>query len=133
MDSSSKHKAAAFAFMRWATSPQYINLVAKKFGWENVAPGTRYALYTNPNYLKVAPWASVVLNSINNANIKKPTMQPVPYTGTAQQNIAPFASYAADFGQDFGAMVTGQTSVAKGLAQAQQQVTAVMKQAGYLK
>lgn len=133
MDSSSRHKAAAFSFMRWATSPQYMKLVAQHYGWENVAPGTRYSLYSNPNYLKVAPWAHIVLNSINTADMYKPTLKPVPYNGTAQQNIPPYSQYAADFGQDFAAAVSGQMSVSAALAKAQQQTTAIMQQDGYLK
>ena len=44
----SKKVAAAEKFIAWATSKDYIKLVASKEGWANVPPGTRTSLYQNP-------------------------------------------------------------------------------------
>ena len=41
----SKKVAAAEKFIAWATSKDYIKLVASKEGWANVPPGTRTSLY----------------------------------------------------------------------------------------
>ena len=41
----SKKVEAAKKFIDWATSKDYIELVASKEGWANVPPGTRKSLY----------------------------------------------------------------------------------------
>src|ERR1700704_4298021 len=41
MPSSSSKKDAAWTFMSWATSKEYMKLVGTKLGWARVAPGTR--------------------------------------------------------------------------------------------
>ena len=57
-------EAAAKEFIEWATSKDYIELVAAKEGWANVPPGARTSLYENPEYQKV-PFAQMTLDSIN--------------------------------------------------------------------
>jgi sorbitol/mannitol transport system substrate-binding protein len=44
---------SAKKFVAWATSKEYLELVAAKEGWANVPPGTRASLYANPEYAKV--------------------------------------------------------------------------------
>src|ERR1700758_3818152 len=48
------NSAAAWKFVSWATSKQYDSLVASKYGWAAVPPGSRTSLYSNPNYTKSA-------------------------------------------------------------------------------
>jgi sorbitol/mannitol transport system substrate-binding protein len=43
-------EAAAKQFIEWATSKDYIELVAVNEGWANVPPGARVSLYENANY-----------------------------------------------------------------------------------
>ncbi|MGB0713384.1 MAG: ABC transporter substrate-binding protein, partial [Gammaproteobacteria bacterium] len=76
----SKKTEAATKFVEWATSKEYLALVAANEGWANVPPGTRTSLYENPEYAKV-PFAQMTLNSINAADPKNPTVDPVPYVG----------------------------------------------------
>jgi sorbitol/mannitol transport system substrate-binding protein len=45
-------EAAAKQFIEWATSKEYLALVAENEGWANVPPGSRTSLYENPEYLK---------------------------------------------------------------------------------
>ena len=66
--------AAAEKFIAWATSKDYLKLVASKEGWANVPPGTRASLYNNPEYLKAAPFAKMTLESIKTADPKHPTV-----------------------------------------------------------
>lgn len=51
--STSDAQEAAFRFMTWATSKEYINLVAQERGWAAVPPGTRTSTYENPEYLSL--------------------------------------------------------------------------------
>src|SRR2546422_4019472 len=63
IEASSKNKDAAFKFLTWATSKDYLKLVAGKNGWAAVPPGTRVSTYKNPNYKKAAgAFAGIVLN-----------------------------------------------------------------------
>ena len=81
---SSKHKDASFEFIRWATSKDYIDLVAKTEGVLRIPPGTRLSTYAREDYLKAAPFASIVKNAIEAGDLKRPANDPVPYTGLAQ-------------------------------------------------
>ena len=50
----SQKAEAAQKFIAWATSKDYLELVASKEGWANVPPGTRTSLYSNPEYAEGA-------------------------------------------------------------------------------
>jgi sorbitol/mannitol transport system substrate-binding protein len=129
----SQKTAAAEKFIAWATSKDYINLVASKDGWANVPPGTRTSLYNNPEYLKAAPWAKVTLDSINSADPTKPTVKPVPYVGVQFVAIPEFQGIGTAVGQVFSAALAGQISVDQALASAQQLTEREMTRAGYPK
>ncbi len=125
--------ADAEKFIAWATSKHYTELVASKEGWANVPPGTRTSLYTNPEYLKAAPFAQMTLDSINAADPLHPTVKPVPYTGIQFVAIPEFQGIATDVGQDFSAALAGTKSADAALAAAQASTEAAMKKAGYIK
>jgi sorbitol/mannitol transport system substrate-binding protein len=48
-----KEDAASCKFIEWATSKDYIELVAENEGWANVPPGARTSLYENPRVQEV--------------------------------------------------------------------------------
>ena len=123
---------AAKKFIAWATSKDYIALVASKEGWANVPPGTRTSLYENPEYQKV-PFAKMTLESINSADPLHPTVDPVPYVGVQFVAIPEFQGIATAVGQQFSAALAGQMSVDEALAQAQSVATREMTRAGYIK
>jgi len=127
----SQKAEAAEKFISWATSKDYLALVAAKDGWANVPPGTRTSLYANPEYQAAAPFAKMTLDSINAADPTHPTVKPVPYTGVQFVAIPEFAGMATTVGQLFSAALAGSTSVDDALAQAQQTVDREMKSAGY--
>ena len=66
--STSEHQAEALQFITWATSKDYINLVAGENGWASVPPGTRTSTYENQEYLDAAPFAALTLQSMLNAD-----------------------------------------------------------------
>jgi sorbitol/mannitol transport system substrate-binding protein len=133
MESASKHKDAAFSFLTWATSKNYIALVAKDKGWGSVPPGTRASTYSNPNYQKAAPFAALTLQSIQTADPNNATLNKVPYTGVQFVGIPQFQSIGTQVTQNLDAAVTGGTSVAAALQLSQTQVTHTMTIAGYIK
>jgi len=123
---------AAEKFIAWATSKDYLALVAEKEGWANVPPGTRTSLYENPEYQAAAPFAELTLASINSADPNQPTVDPVPYTGVQFVAIPEFQGLGTTVGQIFSAALAGSTTVDDALAQAQQAAVDEMTQAGYI-
>ncbi|MBS0126689.1 ABC transporter substrate-binding protein [Thetidibacter halocola] len=121
---------AAKQFIEWATSKDYIELVAAKEGWANVPPGARTSLYENPNYMEV-PFAKMTLDSILSADPNNPTVKPVPYVGIQFAAIPEFAGIATEVSQEFSAVYAGQQSVDEALAKAQALTNDAMEAAGY--
>ncbi len=123
-------EAAAMQFIEWATSKEYIELVASKEGWANVPPGARTSLYENPNY-KDIPFARMTLESILSADPLKPTVDPVPYVGVQFVAIPEFAGFATEVGQEFSAALAGQQTATEALEKAQALTADAMEAAGY--
>ncbi len=117
---SSHNKDAAFQFLTWATSPQYLTLAGKTFGWANVPPGTRASIYQNPDYQKAAPFAQVTLDSINTATPDHPTLNPVPYHGVQYVGIPQFEAVGEQVSTLISAAVAGKMTVSQALQQADQ-------------
>ena len=125
--------AEAEKFIAWATSKEYLDLVASKDGWANVPPGTRTSLYENAEYQSAAPFAKMTLDAINSADPNNPTVEPVPYVGVQFVAIPEFQSLGTTVGQLFSAALAGQMSVDDALAQAQQVSVREMTRGGYIK
>ena len=121
---------AAMQFIEWATSTDYIELVAENEGWANVPPGARTSLYENPNYQDVT-FAQMTLDSILAADPTNPTVDPVPYVGIQFVAIPEFAGIATEVSQEFAAAYAGQISVEEALENAQAITNEAMEAAGY--
>jgi sorbitol/mannitol transport system substrate-binding protein len=121
---------AAKQFIEWATSKDYIELVAANEGWANVPPGARTSLYENPNYTSV-PFAQMTLDSILSADPNNSTVEPSPYVGVQFAAIPEFAGIATEVSQEFSAVYAGQQSVDEALAKAQALTNDAMEAAGY--
>ena len=130
---SSKSQEAAKAFVYWATSPEYIRLVAETNGVAAVPPGTRKSTYANPAYVKAAPFAKLTEDAIATADMAHPTVDPVPYQGISYVGIPEFQAIGGTVGQEFAAVIAGQKSVDEGLTAAQATTERMMRQAGYPK
>src|SRR5258708_8546078 len=82
MEANSKNKPAAYEFLKWATSKDYVNLVAQKSGWGAVPSGARKSTYDQAGYKEYAKgFAAITLDSIEKADPTKATLKPVPHTG----------------------------------------------------
>ena len=130
---STKQADAARAFVTWATSKDYIQLVAKENGWVSVPPGTRQSTYDNPDYKAAAPFAAFVLQAISSANPNGQTKEPRPYTGAQFVAIPEFQGIGTQVGQSVASTLTGQTTIDAALAAAQSATERTMRQAGYPK
>ena len=132
ISSGSEHQEAAKRFVAWATSAQYAELVAEKEGWSNVPPGTRKSLYENSAYLEAAPFAQMVLASIEAADPKKPTVGEVPYTGIQYVAIPEFPGMATAVGAQIAKAVAGKISTTEALKNAQWVTGKVIERARFL-
>jgi sorbitol/mannitol transport system substrate-binding protein len=121
---------AAKQFIEWATSKEYIELVAENEGWANVPPGARTSLYETAEYQEV-PFAQMTLQSINAADPTNPTVDPVPYVGIQFVAIPEFAGIATEVSQEFAEVYAGLQSVEQALANAQALTNDAMEAAGY--
>ena len=121
---------AAKQFIEWATSKEYIELVAANEGWANVPPGARISLYENPNYADV-PFADMTLRSILSADPNDSTVEPSPYVGIQFAAIPEFAGIASEVSQEFSAVYAGQQSIDEALEKAQAITNEAMEAAGY--
>ena len=128
----SRSPEAAQRFITWATSKEYIQLVAEQSGWVSVPPGTRTSTYENPEYQAVAPFASTVLNSIEAADIESPAANPTPYKGIQYVDIPEFQAIGTQVGQRMAAALAGQDSVEKALQQSQGVAERFMRHTGYI-
>lgn len=121
---------AAMEFIEWATSTDYIELVAENEGWANVPPGARISLYENPNYADV-PFAQMTLDSILSADPNNSTVEESPYVGVQFAAIPEFAGIATEVSQEFSAAYAGQQSIEEALEKAQAITNDAMEAAGY--
>ena len=127
-----KQPEAAQKFSEWATSKDYIKLVADDLGWALVPPGTRKSTYENPEYQK-APFAATTLQAMQTADPTNPAIRQVPYTGIQFVGIPEFQAIGTQVGQNMTAALAGKMSVDQALKASQTEAERAMKQGGYLK
>jgi sorbitol/mannitol transport system substrate-binding protein len=128
--SSTKHADAAIKFVEWATSREYIRLVAQTDGWAAVPPGTRRSTYEQPEYLAAAPFAGLVYRSIMAADPLHPTLDPVPYTGIQVVVIPAFPTIGNQVGQILAGALVGNSTVDEALHKAQAATERVIQRMG---
>jgi sorbitol/mannitol transport system substrate-binding protein len=134
MPSTSKKKDAAWEFMSWATSKDYIKLVGQELGWARVPPGSRLSTYQIPEYKKAAAaFADLTVKAINQADINNAGTQPRPYIGVQYVGIPEFQSLGTSVAQEISAAIAGRQTVDQALAKGQAQAEQVAKEAGYKK
>ena len=122
-------QSAAWKFVSWATSKQYDTLVAQKYGWSAVPPGTRTSLYSNPSYQKAASaFADITLQSINGTDPEHPTVGKVPYVGVQYVDIPQFETLGLQVGQQIAGAIAGTESVSQALQAAQSAASAYTPQ-----
>ena len=122
-------QGAAWKWISWATSKQYDTLVAQKYGWSAVPPGTRTSLYNNPSYQKAASaFADITLKSIDGTDPQHPTVNPVPYVGVQFVDIPQFETLGLTVGQQIAGAIAGTESVTQALQAAQSAASAYTPQ-----
>ena len=119
------NSGAAWKFVSWATSKEYDSLVASKYGWAAVPPGTRTSLYSNPQYLSAAKaFAPITIASIDSTDPDHPTVNPVPYVGIQYVDIPQFESLGVTVGQQIAGAIAGTETVSQALQASQSAASA---------
>jgi sorbitol/mannitol transport system substrate-binding protein len=121
----------AFRFMMWATSKDYIELVAQEEGWAQVPPGTRTSTYEREEYQQAAPFASLVLQAIENADPTDATAEPQIAPGIQFVQIPEFQGIGSQVGQIVAEALSGDISVEQALERSQRAAADAMQDAGY--
>ena len=115
--------------MSWATSKSYDQLVAAKYGWAAVPPGTRTSLYSTPQYQQAAKaFAGITLASIDSTDPLHPTLHPAPYIGISYVDISQFESLGIQVGQQIAGAIAGTETVSQALQNSQDDAAAYTPQ-----
>ena len=130
---SSKNPEAAQKFINWATSKDYIKLVAQETSWGNVPTGTRQSTYANPEFVKVAKFAPAEMKAIGSASPSQNTLPKSPYTGIQFASIPEFQTIGLAAGQQMTSALLGKVTVDQALNMSQQVAEREMRKAGYNK
>ncbi|UOD32203.1 sugar ABC transporter substrate-binding protein [Massilia violaceinigra] len=130
---SSKQPEAAQKFINWATSKEYIKLVAKESGWASVPTGTRKSTYAAPEFVKVAKFAAAEGTAIASSRPNQSTLPPSPYVGVQYAAIPEFQTIGVAAGQQMSAALLGKVTVDQALAVSQQAAEREMRKGGYYK
>jgi sorbitol/mannitol transport system substrate-binding protein len=128
-----KHTEAAQKFVTWATSKDYINLVAKEKGWAAVPTGTRKSTYANPEFMKAASFAAAEKAAIDSANPNDSTLPKSPYVGVQFAAIPEFQAIGIAVGQQMSAALAGKVTVDAALKASQAAADRQMRKGGYYK
>jgi sorbitol/mannitol transport system substrate-binding protein len=121
-----KDPDAAWDFVSWATSKEYIRMVGERLGWTRVPPGSRLSTYEIDEYVNASSGAAeVTLDALKTIDPNKATTEPVPYTGIQYVQIPEFQDLGTSVSQQFAAVLAGNQSVEDALKTAQSEAQAV--------
>jgi sorbitol/mannitol transport system substrate-binding protein len=121
-----KDPGAAWEFISWATSKEYIRMVGEQLGWERVPPGSRLSTYDIPEFIEAGKGsAEVTLDALKTIDPNNATKDPVPYTGIQYVQIPEFQDLGTRVSQQFAAVLAGSKSVEDALKTAQDEAEAV--------
>ncbi len=124
---------AATKFVKWATSKDYVKLVAKEEGWHAVPTGTRKSTYATPEFQTAARFAAAETMAIDSANPNDSTLPKSPYVGVQFAAIPEFQAIGLAVGQQMSAALAGKTSVDAALKASQVAADREMRKSGYYK
>lgn len=130
----SRQPAAAQAFIEWATSREYTELVAREVGWHAVPGGTRRSTYAAQPFQRSNPHAEIELQAILSADQEHPTLPPSPYVGIQWVGIPEFQAIGTAVAQEVARVLAPKpASIDEVLARSQKLTERKVREAGYLK
>ncbi|MEW6704114.1 MAG: sugar ABC transporter substrate-binding protein [Pseudomonadota bacterium] len=129
----SKNADAAQKFITWATSKDYVQLVARESGWGAVPTGTRKSTYLSREFRQAAKFAEAEQKAIFSATPNEPTLPKSPYVGIQFAAIPEFQAIGIAVGQQISAALAGKATVDAALKASQVAADREMRKAGYYK
>jgi len=130
----SRQPAAAQAFIEWATSREYTELVAREVGWHAVPGGTRRSTYAAAPFRRANPHAEVELQAILSADQDNPTLPPSPYVGIQWVGIPEFQAIGTAVAQEVARVLApGPPGIDEVVRGSQKLTERKVREAGYLK
>lgn len=135
MESTSKNKPAAFEFLEWATSKDYVKVAADKLGWGSVPSGARKSLYETPGYKEYGKvFNDVVVKSLNTVDpLKATNFTDTPYTGIQFVQIPEFQDLGTKCTQEFAGALSGSQTADQAITKCNGYADDVAKTGGYAK
>ena len=130
---STTKEAAASRFINWATSKEYVELVAESSGWIAVPTGNRLSTYERAQYKQVSAFGEMERKAILAANPNDQTLPRSPYTGVQFAAIPEFQAIGVAVGQQMSAALAGKITVDQALKMSQRAAERGMKRGGYYK
>jgi sorbitol/mannitol transport system substrate-binding protein len=113
IEAKTKHQEAALAFVKWATSKDYVQLVAKQLGWGSVPSGVRASTYADPGYKKYgSAFADLVLSIIQAQDPTKCCVDQVPYKGLQFVGVPEFVTLGDQVTKELANVIAGNESSA---------------------
>jgi sorbitol/mannitol transport system substrate-binding protein len=131
--SSTQKEAAAQKFINWATSKDYVKLVADTDGWIVVPTGNRKSTYAQAEFQKVSKFGAMELKAIEAVDVHDATLPKSPYQGVQFVGIPEFQAIGTAVGQSISAALAGKTTVDAALKAGQLSAEREIKKAGYYK
>jgi sorbitol/mannitol transport system substrate-binding protein len=111
IEAGTEHQDAALAFVKWATSKDYVQLVASQLGWGQVPSGVRASTYADPGYKDYAAgFADLVLSIIQAQDPTKCCVDPVPYKGLQFVGVPEFVTLGNDVTKELANVIAGNES-----------------------
>lgn len=115
-----KNAEEAIAFVKWATSKEYHQLVGETLGWTRVPPGARNSTYEIPEYKEAAAaFAPITLEVMNSVDPVQPGVNPQPWVGIQYVTIPEFQDVGNQVAQLVADAIAGRITVEEALAQGQ--------------
>jgi sorbitol/mannitol transport system substrate-binding protein len=118
-NSTPEKKQAAFDFILWATSKDYVALTLKEDPSCGTTPSaSRYSTYKLSEYAK-APYAAITLKTLENLDFTKPTLNPAPYVGLQYMAIPEFADIGTAMTEYLADYIVDKTSLDEAIMRTQ--------------
>ena len=101
-------QAAAWEFVKWATSKEYVQLAGERMGWPRVPSGTRASTFEIPDYVasgeEFAPLTAEIMSEVNP---KQPGVAPQPWIGIQYVTIPEFQDVGNQTSQLIADVIAG--------------------------
>jgi sorbitol/mannitol transport system substrate-binding protein len=121
INAESEHKEAAWEFLKWATSKEYVKLVGTELGWEKAPPGTRKSTYQLPEYKEAGgDFAPLTAQIMSEVDPKQPGVKPQPWVGIQYVTIPEFQDVGNQTSQAVVDAIAGRSTIEEALDKGQQ-------------